>query len=71
MAANPPSQGALALVESIAKLGEGLKHGEEGARENLLGACSKLIAELSHPSETMLQLLWAQPAHRHPHGCGD
>jgi hypothetical protein len=63
MAATPPSQGALALVASITKLGEGLQHGEEGARESLLGACSQLIAELSHPSETMLQLLWAQPAH--------
>ncbi|KAJ4355704.1 uncharacterized protein N0V89_003724 [Didymosphaeria variabile] len=63
MAANPSSQGALALVESIAKLGEGLKNGEQGAREGLLGACSKLITELSHPSETMLQLLWAQPSH--------
>ncbi|KAJ4294031.1 hypothetical protein N0V90_007720 [Kalmusia sp. IMI 367209] len=63
MAANPPSQGALALIDSISKLGEGLKNGEQGAREGLLGACSKLIAEISHPSETMLQLLWAQPAH--------
>ena len=64
MAATPPSQqGALALVDSIAKLGEGLRNGEQGAREGLLGACSKLIAELSHPSETMLHLLWAQPSH--------
>lgn len=63
MAQSPPSQGALALVDSIAKLGEGLRNGEQGAREGLLGACSKLIAELSHPSETMLQLLWAQPSH--------
>lgn len=63
MATDSPSQGALALVESITKLGEGLKNGEQGAREGLLGACSKLIAELSHPSETMLQLLWAQPSH--------
>ena len=59
----PPPHGALALVDSITKLGEGLKNGEQGARESLLGACSKLIAELSHPSETMLQLLWAQPSH--------
>ncbi|KAF2448161.1 O-methyltransferase [Karstenula rhodostoma CBS 690.94] len=63
MADTPPSQGALALVETITQLGEGLKNGEQGARESLLGACAKLIAELSHPSETMLQLLWAQPAH--------
>lgn len=54
---------ALALVETIAKSGEGLKNGEKGARESLLETCSQLIAELSHPSETMLQLLWAQPSH--------
>lgn len=62
-AATPPSQGALDLLDSIAKLGAGLKNGDNGAREALLGACSKLIAELSHPSETLLHLLWAQPSH--------
>ncbi|CAJ2501183.1 Uu.00g040360.m01.CDS01 [Anthostomella pinea] len=42
---------------------DGLKNGQQGAREGLLGACSKLVAELSHPSETMLALLWSQPTH--------
>jgi hypothetical protein len=58
-----PSQETLALLDSISQLGEGLRNGENGAREGLLGACSTLIAELSHPSETMLNLMWAQPTH--------
>lgn len=63
MAAYPPTLEALTLLDSIAKLSDGLKNGEQGAREGLLGACSKLISELSHPTETMLMLLWAQPSH--------
>ena len=29
----------------------------------MLGICSQLISELSHPSESMLRLLWAEPCH--------
>jgi hypothetical protein len=58
-----PSKEALALLNNIANLSDGLKNGRRGAREGLLGACANLISELSHPSETMLQLLWAQPTH--------
>ncbi|KAJ4374369.1 hypothetical protein N0V83_003110 [Neocucurbitaria cava] len=63
MASTPPSKTALSLLDNIAELSDGLKHGRPGAREGLLGACANLISELSHPSETMLQLLWAQPTH--------
>jgi hypothetical protein len=63
MAASPPSQETLALLDTLSTLGDGLKKGELGARERLLGTCSRLIAELSHPSETMLRLLWADPTH--------
>lgn len=63
MAADKPSEAALALLDDISGLSDGLKNGQQGARERLLGACSRLISELSHPSETMLMLLWAQPTH--------
>lgn len=63
MAADSPTQITLSLLDQISKLGEGLKNGQQGAREGLLGACSRLISELSHPSESMLMLLWAQPSH--------
>ncbi|OAL52741.1 O-methyltransferase [Pyrenochaeta sp. DS3sAY3a] len=63
MTATPPSQTTLSLLSSIAELSDGLRNGTAGAREGLLGACASLIQELSHPSETMLQLIWAQPAH--------
>jgi hypothetical protein len=59
----PPSKNALSLLDNIAELSDRLKNGRQGAREGLLGACASLISELSHPSETMLQLLWAQPTH--------
>jgi hypothetical protein len=63
MASSTPSKQSLALLDNIAELSHGLKNGHQGAREGLLGACASLISELSHPSETMLQLLWAQPTH--------
>jgi len=63
MAANHPSQGTLALLDTLSKLSDGLKNGEPGAREGLMGTCSRLIAELSHPSETMLRMFWADPTH--------
>jgi hypothetical protein len=59
----PPSKTTTALLDSIAELSDGLKNGRQGAREGLLGACASLISELSHPTETMLQVLWAQPTH--------
>ena len=63
MAANLPSQETLALLDTLATLSDGLKKGELGAREGLMGTCSRLIAELSHPSETMLKIMWADPTH--------
>ncbi|KAL6151324.1 hypothetical protein ACJBU6_10309 [Exserohilum turcicum] len=54
---------ALELLESVAQLSDGFRNGAPGAREGLLDACRSLIAEISHPSENMLELLWAQPAH--------
>jgi hypothetical protein len=63
MATSPASATTLSLLDKIATLSDGLKIGQQGAREGLLGACASLISELSHPSETMLQLLWAQPTH--------
>jgi hypothetical protein len=63
MASNTPSPETLALLDTISKLGAGLKNGELGAREGLLGTCSRLIAELSNPSEAMLKLFWADPTH--------
>ena len=63
MASTPPTQTTLSLLDNIAELSDGLKNGRSGAREGLLGACASLLSELSHPSEVMLQLLWAQPAH--------
>jgi hypothetical protein len=58
-----PSKAALSLLDNIAQLSDGLKIGSPGAREGLLGACKSLISELSHPSENMLEFLWARPAH--------
>ncbi|KAI2478876.1 O-methyltransferase [Pyrenophora tritici-repentis] len=58
-----PSKAALSLLDNIAQLSDGFKNGSPGAREGLLDACRSLITEVSHPSENMLQLLWAQPAH--------
>jgi hypothetical protein len=63
MAAPPPSDQTLALLDNINTLGAALKNGQQDAREGLLGACQSLIRELSHPTESMLDLLWAQPAH--------
>ncbi|KAI4912278.1 hypothetical protein J4E85_011011 [Alternaria conjuncta] len=64
MTADPtPSKAALSLLDNIASLSTGFKNGESGAREGLLDACRSLIAEVSHPSENMLDILWAQPTH--------
>ncbi|KAI4643942.1 uncharacterized protein J4E79_011214 [Alternaria viburni] len=64
MAADPtPSKAALSLLDNIASLSTGFKNGATGAREGLLDACRSLIAEVSHPSENMLDILWAQPTH--------
>lgn len=63
MATSPATQEALSILSEITELGNGLKNGEQGAREGLLGAASRLIASLQHPTETALQLLWAQPTH--------
>jgi hypothetical protein len=63
MASTTPSKQSLALLDTIAELSDGLRNGRPGAREGLLGACTSLITQLSHPSEMMLQLLWAQPTH--------
>lgn len=58
-----PSEEALSILHDIAQLSDGFKNGQQGSREGLLGAAAKLLNELSHPSETMLNLLWAQPSH--------
>ncbi|KAI4702930.1 hypothetical protein J4E81_001803 [Alternaria sp. BMP 2799] len=64
MAADPtPTKAALSLLDNIASLSTGFKDGASGAREGLLDACRSLIAEVSHPSENMLDILWAQPTH--------
>ncbi|KAL6703085.1 hypothetical protein ACN47E_010222 [Coniothyrium glycines] len=63
MTSHDLSETTLSLLTTIAELSHALKNGQQGAREGLLGSCARLIAELSHPSENMLQLLWAQPAH--------
>lgn len=59
----PPSETTLAILDELASLGDGLKNGSPGAREGLLSAASRLISELSHPTENAIQLLWAQPTH--------
>jgi hypothetical protein len=58
-----PSTTALSLIDNISVLADGLNNGQPGAREALLSACASVISELSHPSETMLQVLWARPTH--------
>lgn len=63
MTIEPPSHDALALLNDIAKLSEGLKLGRQGAREGLIRACAMLISEIQHPGEAMLMQLWSQPAH--------
>jgi hypothetical protein len=63
MATFAPSSNALSLLDNIVTLTDGLRNGQSGAREALLSACSSVISELSHPSETMLQVLWARPTH--------
>jgi hypothetical protein len=57
------SQDAVAFIDKLTKLGDAYKTGQAGSREGLLGVCSQLISELSHPTESMLRLLWAEPSH--------
>jgi hypothetical protein len=63
MAPPPVSQAATTLLEQLSQLGDAYKNGAAGSREGLLGVCSQLISELSHPTESMLRLLWAEPCH--------
>lgn len=63
MSAEPPSKETLDLLDSVSQLSEGLKNGKDGAREGLLDVCTKLIANIAHPSEQLLRLYWAQPTH--------
>lgn len=63
MTTNNPSKTALSLLDNIADLSDGFRNSRQGAREGLLGACARLVTEISLPSENMIQLLWAQPAH--------
>jgi hypothetical protein len=57
-AALPPEVSG--LLNQVSELGNGLKNGQPDARQRLMGACSALIAELSHPMESILNLGWAQ-----------
>ena len=52
-----------ALVDRIAKLCEGYKTGEAGAREGLIDSCTKLLPQLMTPEETMVMTTWAKPTH--------
>lgn len=61
--ASQVSQDAIALINQLTKLGDAYKAGKAGSREGLLSVCSKLISELSHPTESLLRLLWAEPCH--------
>ncbi|KAL1657130.1 hypothetical protein SLS61_000171 [Didymella pomorum] len=63
MTTPPQTQDALNIINEITELGYGFKTGSQGAREGLLSAASRLIASLQHPTETALELLWAQPTH--------
>lgn len=63
MTTSPPNREALDILSEISDLGNSLKNGEQGAREGLLAAASRLISSLHHPTENALQLLWAQPTH--------
>ncbi|KAF2634821.1 hypothetical protein P280DRAFT_363486, partial [Massarina eburnea CBS 473.64] len=62
-AAQMAAKTTLALLDSIAELSDGLRNGKQGAREGLLDAASKLIADLAHPSEGLQRMFWAQPTH--------
>ena len=52
-----------ALVDHVAKLCEGYKAGQAGAREGLIESCTKLLPQLMTPEETMVMTTWAQPTH--------
>ena len=56
----PLSPEVSGLLTQFSELSIGLKNGQPGAREGLLGACSALISELAHPMESILMLMWAQ-----------
>jgi hypothetical protein len=69
----PLSPEVSGLITQLSELSVGLKNGQAGAREGLLGACSALISELAHPMESILMLMWAQvhfysyQASKYPH----
>ncbi|PVI04417.1 O-methyltransferase [Periconia macrospinosa] len=63
MSTDPPSKETLDLLDSVTSLSDALKSGQQGAREGLLDVCTKLVSHLSHPSEQLLRLYWAQPTH--------
>ena len=65
MASQPTvtSTRAVALIDQLTGLADAFKNDQAGAREGLLSTCSKLISELSHPTESMLMHLWAEPSH--------
>jgi hypothetical protein len=56
----PLSPEVSGLLTQLSELSSGLKNGQPGAREGLMGACSALISELAHPMESILMLTWAQ-----------
>lgn len=56
----PLSPEVSGLLNQVSELSNGLKNGEAGARQGLIGVCSALIAELSHPMESIVKLGWAQ-----------
>lgn len=58
--AAPLSSETSALLDQVAQLSDALRNGQQGAREGLLHSCGSLMAELSHPMETMLMVLWSQ-----------
>ena len=63
MTTESPSETSLALLDNLAELSDGLREGRPGSREGLLDVCSRLVADLTHPSEAVLRLMWAQPTH--------
>lgn len=55
---------AVETVCELTKLSEAYKQGQDGAREGLIGAPSKLLSQLLLPEESMLLLQWAQRTHQ-------
>jgi hypothetical protein len=48
------------LLNQLSELSSGLKNGQPGAREGLMGACLAMFSELAHPMESIMMLFWAQ-----------